>query len=105
MELHEIGTGRRVWHQPSTEDVYFEEPDESEPICEHEDLWAAIEHLTARQAFVVRLHYGLADGEVYTQQEIADMASWSLATVQEHLFRAEQKIYKLLTGKVRKNPL
>lgn len=94
----------RVLRQPhqSAEDEFFEEP-ELDPVCTHDVLYQAMNQLTTRQAWVVRLHYGLDESEQLTQQEIADIAGWHLSTVQEHLFRAEQKLHKVLTGEVRRN--
>lgn len=94
----EYGSRVDATPSPSAEDEFFAEPD-PEPPCTQDELHAALKLLTARQAFVVRLYYQ----EELTQQEIAKIAGWHLSTVQEHLFAAEQKLHKILTGETRRN--
>ena len=96
MILYEQGSGRPVWHEPSAEDEYFAEPDNSPVLCTHERLWDALVHLTDRQRFVVKLYYGLNGAEAFTQREIAELAGWHLKTVQEHLHRAQRRLRRVL---------
>ena len=98
MKLYEQGSGREVWHEPwspSVEDELFADPP-PDPPCTHEQLWDALEHLTDRQRFCVKLYYGLNGREAFTQREIAELAGWHLATVQEHLERAQRRLRRIL---------
>ena len=79
---------------PSAEDEFFaEEP--LEPPCTHDELYAAIRKLTTRQAFVVRLFYGLGC-EPLSMTEIAELVGWHHSTVQEHLQLACKKLTNTL---------
>lgn len=80
---------------PSAEDEFFAEPVYTEPTCDHNDLYQALQCLTSRQAFVIRLHYGI-ECEAMTIQEIADFMTWHHSTVQEHLELGEKSLEKLL---------
>ena len=58
------------------------------------ELWAAVAHLPEKLRTVVHLHYG----EGYSTEELAAMLGVPAATVRTRLYRAHERLKKLLGG-------
>ena len=58
------------------------------------ELWAAVAHLPEKLRTVVHLHYG----EGYSTEELAAMLGVPAATVRTRLYRARERLKKLLGG-------
>ncbi|MFL5627857.1 MAG: sigma-70 family RNA polymerase sigma factor [Ktedonobacteraceae bacterium] len=65
-----------------------------------EDGFVSVEdvlgHLNERERVVIKLRYGLADGQAYTQQEAADALGVALSTVQMIDRRAKLRLRRVL---------
>lgn len=71
---------------------------EVEPEDDHlDELHEAIGRLTARQAFVIRLRYGLVDGVAYTLREIASFMGVTHQAASDLEQRALATLQKLVT--------
>ena len=79
----------------SAEDEFFAGLEEPTVLAAHHEMYEAMNHLTKRQALVLRLHYGL-DCEPFTTREIAEFLSWHQSTVQEHLEAGRRRLNFLL---------
>ena len=83
---------RVAWHP-----LPDEEPEEVvEEVCTVERLHDALKVLTTRQRFVVELRYGMRDGNVYSQQEIAEMMGVTQQAVLTHEKAAVARLEKEL---------
>jgi RNA polymerase sigma factor (sigma-70 family) len=83
---------RTGWHSiPDQED---EEP--GEELCSIEDLHDVLKSLTTRQRFVIELRYGMRDGNVYSQGEIAELMGITQQAVLDHEKAAITRLQKQL---------
>lgn len=78
----------------SSEDEYHEETDPDLLVFLSESL----NQLTARQAFIIGLRYGLRDGVCYRQEEIAVLMGISQQAVNYHEQGALKRLRKLLVN-------
>jgi len=53
-------------------------------------------HLTARERVVLKLRYGVEDGQAYTQREVADLLGVALSTVAMVDRSAKRRLRKVL---------
>lgn len=84
---------------PSAEDQFFAEPEETPEHCTHDELYEALGTLTARQNFVVRLHYGI-ECEAMRVGEIASLLGVTHQTVVDHLATARHNLEKNLRNDI-----
>lgn len=75
-----------------------EEEESGEELCSIEDLHDGLKILTTRQRFVIELRYGMRDGNVYSQTEIAEMMNVSKQAVQDHEKAAIVRLQKRLAN-------
>ena len=81
---------------PSAEEEFFAEAEEpADEPCTHEELYEAMQHLTARQNFVIRLYYGI-ECEAMTTIQIASLLGVTHQTVSDHLATARQHLERNL---------
>jgi len=83
---------RTGWHSLPEE----EDDEEVDEACTVERLHDGLKILTTRQRFVVELRYGMRDGNVYSQQEIAEMMGISQQAVLDHEQAAISRLQKQL---------
>ena len=83
---------RTGWHSlPEAEE---EEP--ADELCTIEALHDALKILTTRQRFVIELRYGMRDGHIYSQAEIAEMMGITQVAVLDHERAAVARLQKQL---------
>jgi RNA polymerase sigma factor (sigma-70 family) len=61
-----------------------EEEEEADELCTVDQLHDALKILTTRQRFVIELRYGMRDGHIYSQAEIAEMMGITRQAVMDH---------------------
>lgn len=85
---------RDGWHQiPDTGDT-----PEEEPKYDWQDAMLAVSCLTDKQKFVIELRYGLKDGTVYTQREIACLMGTTYGAVVRIESRAMRRMRRFAGG-------
>jgi len=79
----------------------LDEPEQDEDWYEldEDDLADGLKTLTARQRLVFDLRYGLRDGNVYTQREVADLMGITQQAVNDFEKAAIKNLSKLVKGR------
>jgi RNA polymerase sigma factor (sigma-70 family) len=92
----EDGATRRP--RPTTRPKHFEDDHVEEPEIGFAEIEWAIDLLSPKQAFVIRLRFGLQDGYAYTLNEIADLMGVSHESVRRLQKRAIRRLHFIVEG-------